>query len=410
MKLVEYKEYLEMNNFADSKRSGYFVNWVKFFFRLELSDSLSNHDKVRQFVESLVVDESLDDWQRDQGRKAVEIYLNMFLKNIEERKMDHDLRFSQILEGMKTSLRLKHYAYRTEQTYMDWVKRYLHYCIDRKMDSEMSSSVKLFLTYLAVEQKVAGGTQNQAFNSILFLFKNVFNKKLDDIKDTVRAKNKINLPVVLSVDEVKLLFEQLDGTRRMILELIYGAGMRVSELTRLRVLNVDFGNRHIAIKDGKGGKDRIVSLPKKVEEPLRIHLSKVKEMHNHDLLGSFGEVYLPPALARKYPNAGREWKWQYVFPSGKLAVDPRSGKTRRHHILDKTVQRTMKKAVTAAGIPKKATVHTLRHSFATHLLMSGVNIREIQELLGHKNLETTMIYTHIMREMSEMPRSPLDML
>jgi len=278
------------------------------------------------------------------------------------------------------------------------------------MESEESSSVKLFLTYLAVEEKVAGGTQNQAFNSILFLFRNVFKKKLEDIKDTVRAKNKVNLPVVLSIDEVKLLFEQVAGTRRMILELIYGAGMRASELTRLRVMNVDFGNCHIAIKDGKGGKDRIVSLPKKVEEPLRIHLAKVKEIHNQDLSDGFGEVYLPPALARKYPSAGREWKWQYVFPSAKLAVDPRNGKIRRHHILDKTVQRTMKAAVQLAGISKKATVHTLRHSFATHLLMNGVNIREIQDLLGHKNIETTMIYTHITREMSETPRSPLDML
>jgi integron integrase len=410
MELLDYEYYLEHNNFANVKERVFFMHWVKRFLRLELSDSLSNQDKLRQFIESLRVDESLDDWQRDQGRKAVEIYLNMFLKSIEEQKMDHDLRFSQILEEMKTSLRLQHYAYRTEQTYVDWVKRYLHYCIDRKIDSEMSSSVKLFLTYLAVEQKIAGGTQNQAFNAILFLFKNIFKKKLDDIKDTVRAKNKKNLPVVLSVDEIKLLFEQVKGTKRMILELIYGAGLRVSELTRLRVMNIDFDNCHITIKNGKGGKDRIVPLPNKIKEDLRIHLSKVKEMHNHDLSLGFGDVYLPPALSRKYSNAGREWKWQYVFPSANLAVDPRSGKTRRHHILDNTVQRTMKKAVTAAGIPKKATVHTLRHSFATHLLMSGVNIREIQDLLGHKNLETTMIYTHIMREMSEMPTSPLDML
>ena len=410
MELVEYKEYLEKNNFADSKKSGYFVNWVRGFLRLKLPNSLSNQEKIKQFSESLAVAEQLEDWQRDQARKAVEIYLNMFLKNVEKRAMHQNLRYSQILEEVKTSLRLQHYAYRTEQTYMEWIKRYLHYCVDRRMESEESSSVKLFLTHLAVEQKVAGGTQNQAFNSIIFLFKNVFKKELEDIKDTVRAKNKINLPAVLSVDEVKLLFEQVEGTKRMILELIYGTGMRVSELTRLRVLNIDFDNSHIAIKDGKGGKDRIVPLPKKIEEPLRIHLSKVKEMHNQDLSIGFGEVYLPPALAKKYPNAGREWKWQYVFPSAKLAVDPRSGKTRRHHIMDQTVQRTMRAAVKSAGIPKKATVHTLRHSFATHLLMNGVNIREIQDLLGHKNLETTMIYTHIMRELSETPKSPLDML
>jgi integron integrase len=196
----------------------------------------------------------------------------------------------------------------------------------------------------------------------------------------------------------------------MMLELIYGCGLRVSELTRLRVMNLDFGNGILIVKDGKGAKDRALKLPKKLISALKAHLLKVEEMHKEDLKMGVGDVYLPPALARKYPNAGKEWKWQYVFPSTKLAVDPRSGVTRRHHLLDKTVQNTMKKAVQAAGIAKRATVHSLRHSFATHLLMNGVNIREIQELLGHKNIETTMIYTHVVRDLSETPNSPLDML
>jgi len=411
MELIDYKEYIERNNFVSEDKSGYFINWVNRFLQLNFAKQLSNQDKIMQFVEHLAIDNSLKDWQREQARQAVEIYLNMFLAKVtgvSSSGRHPDL--PATAEKMRTILRLKHYAYRTEQTYLDWVRKYFNYCYAENHDYKSSVTVKLYLSYLASGLKVAASTQNQAFNSLLFLFRHVFELELDDISDSVRAKGKKNFPAVLSVAEVKLLFSQVEGTQRMILELIYGSGLRVSELTRLRVMNIDFDNLHLIVKDGKGGKDRIVSLPRKLEEDLRIHLAKVKELHNQDLSLGFGEVYLPPALGRKYPNAGREWKWQYVFPSVNLATDPRSGKTRRHHILDHTVQRIMKKAVTAAKIPKKATVHTLRHSFATHLLMSGVNIREIQELLGHKNLETTMIYTHIVRELSEAPRSPLDML
>jgi integron integrase len=411
MELVDYKAYIERNNFASEDKSCYFINWVNRFLELNFASQLSNKDKIMQFVEHLTVDNSLKEWQRDQGRQAVEIYLNMFLANVNGVVAGGSHPdFVAMSEKMRTALRLKHYAYRTEQTYLDWVRKYFNYCYSENHDYRTSATVKLYLSHLATSLKVAASTQNQAFNSLLFLFRHVLEVKLDDISGSVRAKAKKNFPAVLSVNEVKLLFSQVEGTQRMILELVYGSGLRVSELTRLRVMNVDFDNLHIIIKDGKGGKDRIVSLPRKLEEVLRIHLSKVKELHNQDLVLSYGDVYLPVALARKYPNAGREWKWQYVFPSANLATDPRSGKTRRHHILDNTVQRIMKKAVTSAKIAKKATVHTLRHSFATHLLMSGVNIREIQELLGHKNLETTMIYTHIVREMSETPRSPLDML
>jgi len=235
------------------------------------------------------------------------------------------------------------------------------------------------------------------------ILRNVFDCELDNLKGTIRAKKKVNLPVVLSIEEIKLLFEQVDGSKRFMLELIYGTGMRVSEFIRLRVKDIDFENGILMIIDGKGGKDRSVLFPKKLVDQMRVHLAKIKVLHNGDLEKGYGDVYLPQALGRKYSNAGREWKWQYVFPSGNLAVDPRSGKVRRHHISDRVVQKIMSKAVLSAGIQKKASVHTLRHSYATHLLMSGVNIREIQELLGHKNLETTMIYTHVLREISRKP-------
>jgi integron integrase len=242
------------------------------------------------------------------------------------------------------------------------------------------------------------------------MFRFVLETEIEDIRGAVRSKKKRNLPAVLSVDEIKLLFKQVDGSKRMMLELIYGTGLRVSEFVRLRVKDIDFDNDLIIIVDGKGGKDRAVSLPQKLKKQLREHLLKVKVIHDNDLHAGFGEVYLPEALSRKYSAAGKEWKWQYVFPAGKLSVDPRSNKVRRHHILDKTVQNVMRKAVVKSGIPKKASVHTLRHSYATHLLMNGVNIRQIQELLGHKRLETTMIYTHILKDLSTQPESPLDML
>ena len=409
--LKGYKEYIVGNGFVKSEKSGYYAAWVTRFFRLNLSDSLSKIEKLRQYHDSLCVDDELQDWQVKQAIHSVELYLNMFLDSkTPSSSFSSQEDFVELSIKMRDALRVKHYAYRTEMTYLDWLRRYSRYCYENSFKLDDSASVKHFLTHLATVRKVAASTQNQAFNSLLFLFRAVFKNELEDISGAVRAKKKKNLPVVLSVDEVKLLFSQVDGTRRLILELIYGCGLRVSEFTRLRVMNLDFENGMLIVKDGKGGKDRAVKLPRKLLDPLQDHLLKVKELHGNDLALGFGEVYLPVALARKYPNAGKEWKWQYVFPSAKLAVDPRSGVTRRHHILDKTVQTIMKNAVRDAEIPKKATVHSLRHSFATHLLMSGVNIREIQDLLGHKNLETTMIYTHVMKDLSTTPESPLDML
>ena len=406
---VEYKEYITSGGFVSEEKAGYYISWVKKFERLKLSEKLSNAEMVRQFDEILRVGD-LEDWQVAQARHAVELYLNMFLPQVEARKESVAPEFRGILTELKNVIRVKHYAYSTERTYADWVRRYWDYCVVKEIDLKDEASVKIFLTDLAVRAKVAAGTQNQAFNALLFLFKHVFHKELDDLKGTVRAKNKRNLPVVLSVDEVKTLFSTLDGTERLILELTYGTGMRVSEVTRLRVMNVDFGNGIVRVIDGKGGKDRAVPLPKLIEEKLKEHLDKVRELHQQDLSIGFGDVYLPPAMERKFSKSGKEWKWQYVFPSSNLSTDPRSGKTRRHHILDNTVQRIVKKASSRAAIEKRVTVHTLRHSFATHLLTSGVNIREIQELLGHKNVETTMIYTHVVRDLSTVPASPLDML
>jgi len=410
MQLVDYEQYLRSTEIADPKKIEFYSRWVKRFLKMNLSDQLSDFEKVNQFSESMVVDPDIDDWQEKQAKHAVEIYLNLFLKHVHSEALSGDLEASKYINEIRTALRLKHYSIHTEHSYLDWSRKYIKYCREMKYDMKESSSVKLYLSFLAVKKKVAAATQNQAFNSLLFLFRNAFGGDLDNLKGTVRAKKKVNLPAVLSVDEINLLFKQVEGFKLFMLKFIYGTGMRVSEFVRLRVKDVDFANEIIFVVDGKGGKDRSVPFPKKLIDKMREHLAKVKVMHNEDLEKGYGEVYLPMALGRKYTNAGREWKWQYVFPSGKLSVDPRSGKVRRHHVLDRTVQKVMMTAVKKAEIPKKASVHTLRHSFATHLLMNGVNIRDIQTLLGHKNLETTMIYTHVLKEISRKPESPLDML
>ncbi len=233
---------------------------------------------------------------------------------------------------------------------------------------------------------------------------------IGNLGDTVRAKRGTRLPVVLTTDEVKALFSGMSGTSLLIAQVLYGSGLRLMELARLRVKDIDFGMQIITVRSGKGDNDRTTVLPESVRDRLRVHIEKVKALHEKDLASGHGEVYLPEALERKYPKTGKEWGWQYVFPSSRLSVDPRSGKIRRHHISEDIVQTAIANAVKKAGIVKHVSVHTLRHSFATHLLQSGVNIREIQELLGHKNVETTMIYTHVLRDMTNAPQSPLDAL
>ena len=247
-------------------------------------------------------------------------------------------------------------------------------------------------------------------NAILFFFRFVLGKEVGNLADTVRAKRGQKLPVVFSVEEVKRLLACMNGKDLLIAGLLYGAGLRLMELVRLRVKDVDMDLNTLTVRSGKGDKDRTTILPAAVKNQLKNHLLEVKDLHGSDLSRGYGEVHLPDALSRKYPNAGKEWAWQYVFPDNNLSVDPRSGRVARHHISDSAVQEVIKKAIRKAGIPKHASVHTLRHSFATHLLMNGVNIREVQELLGHKNVETTMIYTHVLRDMSKAPKSPLDLL
>jgi integron integrase len=291
---------------------------------------------------------------------------------------------------------------------VDWIKRFvLHF--DKRHPSEMGArEVEAFLTHLAVQGKVAASTQNQAKSALLFLYREVLEQDLPWLEDVERAKSPKRLPVVLTQEEAQAVLSRLKGTHWLVAGLLYGSGLRIMEALRLRVKDVEFTRGEILVREGKGFKDRVTMLPAMLVDPLKTHLKRVKDLHDQDVTEGFGEVYLPYALDRKYPNAAREWGWQYVFPSRNRSVDPRSGAVRRHHVQDQAIQRAIQQAVRDAGIVKPATPHTLRHSFATHLLTSGYDIRTVQELLGHKDVATTMIYTHVLNKGGRGVTSPLD--
>ncbi len=314
----------------------------------------------------------------------------------------------KLLDQVREKLRVEHYAIRTEQTYVDWIRRYILFHDKRHPKELGAADVEAFLTHLAVAGKVAASTQNQAKSALLFLYREVLEIELPWLDKVTQAKAPKRLPVVLTVAETRTVLSHLGGTHALIAGLLYGAGMRLMEAVRLRVKDIDFARHEILVREGKGGKNRVTMLPETLVAALKLHLARVKALHDEDLALGFGDVYLPFALDRKNTAAGREWGWQYVFPSRNLSIDPRSGKTRRHHVDEKGVQRAMKQAVRDAGLTKPATPHTLRHSFATHLLQSGYDIRTVQELLGHADVATTMIYTHVLNRGGRGVISPMD--
>lgn len=314
----------------------------------------------------------------------------------------------RLLDQVSAKIRLKHYSIRTEQAYVDWIRRYIKFHGVRHPSEMGAQEVERFLTHLAVEGKVSASTQNQAKSAILFLYREVLGQELPWLDNVEQAKAPKRLPVVLTREEVHGVLSRLAGTYWLMGSLLYGTGMRLMECARLRVKDVDFGQRQILIRDGKGFKDRVTMLPEALKVPLRQHLEQVKLQHAQDLAKGGGGVYLPYALEKKYPNAARDWAWQYVFPANDVSEDPRSGIVRRHHVNEQNLQRAMKQAVRDAGVSKPATPHTLRHSFATHLLQGGYDIRTVQELLGHADVATTMIYTHVLNRGGRGVMSPLD--
>jgi integron integrase len=314
----------------------------------------------------------------------------------------------KLLALVRQKIRVKHYSIRTERAYVDWIKRFILFHHKRHPASMATPEVRAFLSHLAVQHKVAASTQRQALSAIVFLYREILDREVGWLGEVERAKQPERLPVVFSRAEVRVVLAHVDGQHWLMASLLYGAGLRLMECVRLRVKDVDYEYRHILVRDGKGQKDRVTMLPQSLTEPLKRHLEKVNILHQQDLTEGFGEVYLPFALERKCASASHEWGWQYVFPARKRSIDPRSGRERRHHIDEKTLQDAVKRAVRAAKIAKPGSCHTFRHSFATHLLESGYDICTVQELLGHKDVRTTMIYTHVLNQGGKGVRSPLD--
>ena len=316
----------------------------------------------------------------------------------------------RLLDQVREAIRVRHMSLRTEEAYVDWVRRFILHHGKRHPKEMGAEEVGAFLTHLAVERSVSASTQNQAKAALLFLYREVLKIELPWLKELVQAKRGERLPVVLTPGEVRAVLDQMDGQMGLVASLLYGTGMRLLEGLRLRVKDMDFSRLEIVVREGKGNKDRVTMLPERLVAPLQAHLEKAKALHKQDLKEGLGEVFLPDALAVKYKGAARSWGWQWVFPSGALSVDPRSGLTRRHHLHAESVQRAVREAARSAELVKPVTPHVLRHSFATHLLMAGHDIRTVQELLGHKDVETTMIYTHVLNRGGKGVPSPLDQL
>ena len=399
---------------------------------------LVDRDWVIRFLQSLR-DSDVPAWQRLQAVRAIACYQRQILKVSEPdlgdiettlagiansagvpRPDDFAARSAQmpgrinendplLIQSIRKELRPRHYALRTESAYIGWAQRFMSHCGSETLDGIGESEIKEFLTELAVKHNVAASTQNQAFNALLFVFRDVLNRDLQFL-DTVRARKSDRLPVVLTRGEVQRLLSQLAGRDLLMGQLLYGAGLRHMECLRLRVKDVQIETSQIVVREGKGSKDRVTVLPQNAVVGLRHQIAVAREQHQRDLAEGFGEVWLPMALAAKYPNAPKEFGWQFVFPAGRRSEDPRTGTYRRHHLHETVFAEAMKRAATRAGIEKNVSPHCLRHSFATHLLENGSDIRTVQELLGHADVSTTMIYTHVLQKGPMGVKSPLDVM
>jgi integron integrase len=314
----------------------------------------------------------------------------------------------KLLEQVRDAIRIKHYSLRTEKTYVEWIRRFILFHNKRHPKDMGTDEIQAFIAYLATQRTVSASTQNQALSAVMFLYRHVLKKDVDLPSDLFRAQKSKTLPVVLTHQEAMSVIGSMTGVPQLMTKILYGSGIRLAECLRLRVKDIDFGNRQIMIRDGKGEDDRVTILPDSLISLLEAHLKTVKAVHQKDLKDGFGETSLPYALSKKYPSAAKEWMWQYVFPASVRSIDPVSKRTKRHHLDPSVLQKAIRQIALSVGLTKPVTPHTFRHSFATHLLQSGYDIRTIQELLGHKDVKTTMIYTHVLQRGGLAVKSPLD--
>jgi len=426
---------LILKNGVPQVKSTWYIKWiyrfVAFFEGIPLEARTA--DYIKSFLVKLKREPRVAEWQVMQASEALRmLYQEHFrmtwaqewskttyvsediilkgreLFRDEAGSKDADAVYKEIFVRFRSEMRRRHYSMRTEQSYKEWIRRFLFFH-DLKSPQELGAeSVKEYLEYLAEKRQVTASTQSQALNAIVFLYNQVIDKPLGDIGDFARAKKPKRLSVVLTRDEANRLLSALSGTTALIAGLLYGSGLRLMERVRLRVKDIDLVLNQILVREGKGQKDRITMLPKRFQDPLKKQIESVKKLHDEALVNGFGEIWLWPSLERKYKNAAKEFIWQYVFPANNLSVDPRSGKVRRHHINENMLQKELKKTVLALGFNKKISCHILRHSFATHLLEGGYDIRTVQELLGHSDVSTTMIYTHVLNTPGLAVRSPVD--
>ncbi len=418
--LQQFGEFVLKAQLVRENAAPYCVRWVRRFLTRPASDE-PLADQVRRFCEELERHGGCEEWQVRQAEQALRIYFVNFLQRTDWQRqpastiVDEQGRTNPLaaLEQLRLRIRTRHYSYRTECSYADWVRRFFAYAGERqgvphpRVESE---AIRDYLTHLAVRQRVSASTQNQALCAILFLCREVIGVPVEGLSLTARAKRGSHLPVVLSMPETAAVLGAMRGTTWVMAALIYGGGLRVSECCELRLKDLDFDQGLVFVRGGKGDKDRSTLLAEVGREELRAHLRRAEALHRADRDSGLAGVWMPEALERKYPNAGRELGWFWVFPSQTLSTDPRAGLVRRHHISDSVIQKAVKAAALKAKIHKPVSVHTLRHCFATHLLLNGVDIRQIQEYLGHANVETTMVYTHVVRELRNPARSPLDIL
>lgn len=418
--LQQFGEFLLRGRLVKEQAAPHCVRWVRRFLQRAVSNE-PLADQARRFSEELERGGRCPEWQVRQAEQAVRMYFVNFLQRTDWHRQAASAAVDQqgradalaALEELRRRLRTRHYSQRTESSYADWARRFLAYLSERQgapRPQVDSAGVRDFLTHLAVRRRVSASTQNQAFSALLFLCREVLAVDVEDVSQVARAKRGSHLPVVLSVPETAALLAALRGTARLMARLIYGGGLRVSECCELRVKDLDFDQGLVIVRGGKGGKDRSTLFPESARDEMRAQLRKAEALHQADRQAGVAGVWLPAAVERKYPGAGRELGWSWVFPSQALSTDPVAGVVRRHHVHESLVQKAVKTAALEARIHKPVSVHVLRHSFATHLLLAGVDIRQIQEYLGHTNVETTMVYTHVVRELRNPARSPLDVL